>query len=58
MLGPRLATLHNIHFFLDLMKQMREAIFKGYFELWCEDFYHMYEGGEWSDMLRNTEREG
>ncbi len=37
--GMRLATIHNIHFFLDLMKQMREAIKKDKFlelkKKWC-----------------------
>jgi queuine tRNA-ribosyltransferase len=26
MLGPRLATLHNLHYYLDLMARMRGAI--------------------------------
>ena len=30
-LGARLATVHNLHFFLDLMKQMRKAIENGQF---------------------------
>ncbi|MFQ6093260.1 MAG: tRNA guanosine(34) transglycosylase Tgt [bacterium] len=42
MLGPRLATLHNIHFFLDLMRQMREAILGGRFESWRKDFLAGY----------------
>ncbi|MGH8204285.1 MAG: tRNA guanosine(34) transglycosylase Tgt, partial [Steroidobacteraceae bacterium] len=31
MLGPRLATLHNLHFYLDLMSRMRSAIEAGEF---------------------------
>ena len=31
MLGPRLATLHNLHFYLDLMARMRDAIADGRF---------------------------
>jgi queuine tRNA-ribosyltransferase len=31
MLGPRLATLHNLHFYLDLMARMRAAIAAGGF---------------------------
>lgn len=42
MLAPRLATLHNIHFFLDLMKQMREAILEGCFLSWRTDFEENY----------------
>jgi queuine tRNA-ribosyltransferase len=32
MLGPMLGTLHNLHFFLDLMQKSREAISAGKFE--------------------------
>jgi queuine tRNA-ribosyltransferase len=31
MLGPRLATLHNLHHYLDLMARMRAAIAEGRF---------------------------
>jgi queuine tRNA-ribosyltransferase len=31
MLGPRLATLHNLHHYLDLMARMRAAIDEGRF---------------------------
>jgi queuine tRNA-ribosyltransferase len=31
MLGPRLATLHNLHYYLGLMAQMRDAISGGRF---------------------------
>jgi queuine tRNA-ribosyltransferase len=30
-LGVRLATLHNVHFYLDLMRRIREAIAEGRF---------------------------
>jgi queuine tRNA-ribosyltransferase len=46
MLGPRLATLHNIHFFLDLMKQMRKAILEGCFDSWKRDFEGTYDAEE------------
>ncbi len=32
MLGMRLLTIHNLHFYLDLMRKMREAIEKGEFQ--------------------------
>ena len=32
MLGPRLATLHNLHYYLDLMARMRNAIAAGGFD--------------------------
>jgi queuine tRNA-ribosyltransferase len=31
MLGPRLATLHNLHYYLNLMSRMRAAIEAGVF---------------------------
>ena len=39
MLGPRLATLHNLHFYLDLMRRMREAIAAGRFGRFRDDFH-------------------
>jgi queuine tRNA-ribosyltransferase len=39
MLGPRLATLHNLHHYLGLMARMREAIAAGRFELFRAAFH-------------------
>ena len=39
LLAYRLNTLHNIHFFLNLMKQVREAIVKDEFDLFRKEFY-------------------
>jgi queuine tRNA-ribosyltransferase len=38
MLGPRLATLHNLHHYLSLMARMREAIARGTFAAFREAF--------------------
>jgi len=38
MLGASLATLHNLHFYMRLMREMREAILGGRFEAWRSDF--------------------
>lgn len=38
MLGPRLASLHNIHYFMNLMRSMREAIADGRFAEWRSQF--------------------
>ena len=38
MLGAQLATIHNLHFYLDLMAQMREAITLGQFQRWRSEF--------------------
>ena len=35
----RLASLHNLHYYLNLMKQMREAIMAGEFEKFRRNFY-------------------
>ena len=35
----RLATIHNLHYYLRLMNQMREAILEGRFEEFRADFY-------------------
>ena len=35
----RLATIHNLYYYLDLMKQMREAILQGRFESFRAEFY-------------------
>ncbi len=37
-LGARLATLHNLQFYLDMMAGMREAIEAGRFAAWAEAF--------------------
>jgi queuine tRNA-ribosyltransferase len=39
LLAYRLSSLHNVHFFLDLMKQMRRAILENKFELFRKQFY-------------------
>ena len=36
--GARLNTLHNLHFYLNLMQEMRTAIEQGCFEQWRADF--------------------
>jgi queuine tRNA-ribosyltransferase len=39
MLGPRLATLHNLHHYLSLMARMREAIAAGAFAAFRSGFH-------------------
>ncbi|MEA3491664.1 MAG: tRNA guanosine(34) transglycosylase Tgt [Campylobacterota bacterium] len=36
----RLATIHNLYYYLDLMGQMRKAIREEKFDIFREDFYH------------------
>lgn len=37
-LGAQLNTIHNLHYYLDLMRQMREAIEQDRFEAWVLEF--------------------
>jgi queuine tRNA-ribosyltransferase len=39
MLGPMLATVHNLHHYLNLMREMREALDAGRFEAWRAQFH-------------------
>jgi queuine tRNA-ribosyltransferase len=38
-LGARLATIHNLHYYQDLMRGLREAIAAGTLDAFVEDFY-------------------
>jgi queuine tRNA-ribosyltransferase len=38
MLGPMLATIHNLHYYLNLMREVREALDGGGFEAWRARF--------------------
>jgi len=42
-LGLRLATLHNLHFMMNLMREIREAILEGTFSSLKEEFLAGYE---------------
>lgn len=42
-LGLRLATYHNLHFFLELMRRMRRAIIEGDFARWQAGFLAAYQ---------------
>lgn len=42
-LGPRLLSLHNLHFFLDFMRQIREAIAGGTFLSFKKSFKNQYD---------------
>jgi queuine tRNA-ribosyltransferase len=45
-LGPRLATLHSVSFFLALMREAREAIVAGEFYSWKSAFLDRYRSGQ------------
>lgn len=45
MLGAQLATVHNLHFYLNLMRQMREAIAQSSLADWATGFLELRRGG-------------
>jgi queuine tRNA-ribosyltransferase len=44
-----LNTIHNVFFYMEFMKQIRDAIEKGAFEVFYRSFKNQYEGGEYND---------
>ena len=46
MLGPMLATIHNLHYYQELMTGIRNAIDAGRFEAFRADFYAALAAGE------------
>lgn len=43
MLGLRLATIHNLYYYLNLMEQMRDHINKGDFQSWSNEYLNKLE---------------
>jgi len=54
-LGVRLATIHNLHFMLQLMREIQEAILRGDFTALKEEFLASYEVVEYKARMRNRE---
>lgn len=46
LLSARLNTIHNLQFYLDLMKEMRAAIQQNRFDDWAKGFYTSYYHGQ------------
>jgi queuine tRNA-ribosyltransferase len=42
MLGPRLLSLHNVHFLVALMREARASIVRGTFDAWSRDWLDRY----------------
>jgi queuine tRNA-ribosyltransferase len=42
-LGLRLASIHNLHFYMKLVSQARQAILNGKFSHWIKMFYSQYQ---------------
>jgi queuine tRNA-ribosyltransferase len=45
LLAQELCTIHSVHFYLDTMRRMREAIVEGRFESWSRGFREAYRSG-------------
>ncbi|MFM7873207.1 MAG: tRNA-guanine transglycosylase, partial [Actinomycetota bacterium] len=45
-LGPTLATIHNVYFIVNLVEKMREAIERGDFKEFKREFLGRYKGSE------------
>jgi queuine tRNA-ribosyltransferase len=59
MTGLRLNTLHNVHFFLELVARARAAILAGNFSQWKNEFFQSYpvEADHWAEnTLRREQR--
>jgi queuine tRNA-ribosyltransferase len=41
-LGPRLTTIHNIHFYMELMREARQAVLENRFTGWKKGFFDVY----------------
>jgi len=54
-LGVRLATIHNLHFMLNLMREIREVISKGDFMALKEEFLASYGVVDYEARIRNRE---
>lgn len=52
--GARLNTLHNLHFYLTIMAEMREAIAGGTFDAWREQFAADRRRGGWNSFSRQV----
>jgi queuine tRNA-ribosyltransferase len=39
MLGPMLASIHNLHYYQNLMQEMRDALDAGRFGAWVAQFH-------------------
>jgi queuine tRNA-ribosyltransferase len=57
MLGPMLATQHNLHFFADVMREARRAVVDGTFSSWRTAFVERYERGETARARDHEDRQ-
>ena len=50
-LAPRLATLHSIYFYLDMMREMRKAILEDRYPQWRDEFFRRFRHEERDNEL-------
>ena len=48
-LAPRLATMHSIYFYLNTMREMREAIMEDRFPAWRDEFLRSFRNEDSAD---------
>jgi queuine tRNA-ribosyltransferase len=41
-LGPRLTTIHNVHFYMELLRDVRKAVLENQFTGWKKRFFDVY----------------
>jgi queuine tRNA-ribosyltransferase len=58
MLGPMLATQHNLYFFADVMREARQSILDGTFASWRTAFVERYSRGEAARARDHVETKG
>ena len=52
-LGLRLATIHNLYFYMELVKEARSAIFEGRFKEWKHQFFSEYKFSPETEYIQN-----
>jgi queuine tRNA-ribosyltransferase len=52
MLGPMLATAHNLHFYADVMRTARAAVVRGEFDAWRKAFVDRFTHGDRENAAR------
>ncbi len=50
-LAPRLATMHSIYFYLDMMRSMRTSILEDRFPMWRDHFFRRYRHEDGTNEL-------
>jgi len=52
-LGLRLATIHNLYFYMELVSRARQAILEGFFQEWKKEFLGEYTIGKEQQVILN-----